>query len=163
MAQTPEERRAYEKAYRADPTNKERKREYDKQYRANWTEEQRQLDKERLKKYNGASAVERVRKWREDNPERTKELRVMAQGRRRSSGERQRFSLEDVVHLYGTKCYICQEEIDLNAPKKCGVDGWRRSLWLDHVISIANGGSHTLENIRPTHGECNLRKGKNNV
>ncbi len=29
----------------------------------------------------------------------------------------------------------------------------------DHVIPLARGGSHTFENIRISHGACNMRKG----
>ncbi len=44
-------------------------------------------------------------------------------------------------------CYLCGEEI----PKGEG--------HLDHVIPISRGGSHTADNLRATHGYCNLRKG----
>ena len=158
MPQTPEERRAYEVAYRNDQKNKELKREYDRKYRAKMSEEKKQENKERLKKYNGPNAVERTRKWREANPEKTKLIRITAQGRRRSAGEKHQFSVEDVLKLYGTCCHICGEEVDLDATRKAGTEGWQRSLWLDHVVALANGGGHTLENIRPSHAICNLRK-----
>lgn len=156
---TPEERHAYEILYRNDPKNKELKREYDKQYKAKRTEEQIQADRERLKKYNGPIVVERTRKWREDNPEKTKLSRIMCQGRRRSAGEKSRFSVEDVKNLYGTDCHICGEAIDMNAPRKVGLPGWRRSFWIDHVVALANGGDHVIENVKPSHAECNLNKG----
>ncbi|EHU8781060.1 HNH endonuclease [Escherichia coli] len=45
-------------------------------------------------------------------------------------------------------CYLCKQFIlDTDKPH------------FDHVQSLKNGGSNDLENIRPTHPICNLRKG----
>lgn len=154
-----EARLAYEVEYRNDPKNKEHKREYDKQYRASWTPEQVEADKERLRNsYDKDTTVARMKKWREDNPEKNKLNRIMAQARRRSAGEKNKFSVEDVKNLYGTDCHICGEAIDMDAPRRAGAEGWRRSFWIDHVTALASGGDHTLENVKPSHAECNLRK-----
>lgn len=77
---------------------------------------------------------------------------------RAAGGEYERYTEAEVLELFGTNCHICSEPIDLMAARKCGSPGWRRSLWLDHVVPIARGGSDTLANVRPSHGECNLRK-----
>jgi 5-methylcytosine-specific restriction endonuclease McrA len=150
-----EARLAYEVEYRSSPENKQKKKEYDKQYRESWTEERKQLEKERLSQYD---YVERTRLWRVANPEKTKLLRIAAQGRRRSAGEKHRFSVEDVIALYGTDCHICKEAIDMEAPRKAGAEGWERSLWLDHDVALSKGGGHTLENVKPSHARCNLKK-----
>jgi len=34
-------------------------------------------------------------------------------------------------------------------------------LHIDHLVPLAKGGSDTLENVRPAHGICNLRKWAN--
>ena len=65
---------------------------------------------------------------------------------------------QDVLDLYGTVCHICNEDIDLNAPRKCGDPGWEKGLHIDHVYPISRGGSATLENVRPAHGRCNVIK-----
>lgn len=65
---------------------------------------------------------------------------------------------QDVLDLYGTMCHICNEDIDLNAPRKCGDNGWERGLHIDHVYPISKGGPDTLENVRPSHGRCNVIK-----
>jgi DNA mismatch repair ATPase MutL len=154
-----EVRLAYEVEYRSSEEHKKKKQEYDKQYRASRTPEQVEAGKERLRNsYDKDIAVARSRKWREDNPEKTKLSRIMAQGRRRSAGEKNRFSVEDVTNLYGTDCHICGEAIDMDAPRRAGAEGWRRSFWIDHVVALANGGHHTLENVKPSHAECNLNK-----
>ena len=66
----------------------------------------------------------------------------------------------DVISTYGNKCYLCLEPIDFNAPRRAGKGNWELGLHIDHVIPIAQNGSDTLENVRPTHAKCNLRKSK---
>ena len=43
-------------------------------------------------------------------------------------------------------CYLCGEQLtgDVHA---------------DHVVPLARGGEHSAANLRPTHANCNLRKG----
>ena len=70
------------------------------------------------------------------------------------------YSVDDVLSLYGALCHICEEPIDLNAPKTVGKGlGWEKGLHIDHLVPISKGGSDTLENVRPAHGLCNLSKG----
>lgn len=68
------------------------------------------------------------------------------------------FSVNTVLDTYGTDCHLCGEAIDLDAPRLVGQPGWERSLHIDHVIPISKGGDDTLENVRPSHGICNVRK-----
>ena len=74
-------------------------------------------------------------------------------------GESVPFRNADMIKLYGTTCYLCDEEIDLDAPRKCGAHGWQLSFWREHVIPLVAGGPDTIENCRPSHAICNLRKG----
>jgi hypothetical protein len=68
-------------------------------------------------------------------------------------------SPKDVLEKYGSVCHICNEQIDLSAPRAMRFKGWERGLHFDHVIPVVAGGAHSLENIRPAHGICNLNKG----
>ena len=68
------------------------------------------------------------------------------------------YSANTVIAKYGSLCHLCGEDIDLNAPRQTGVDGWDRGLHIDHVIPLSKGGKDTLENVRPSHGWCNLSK-----
>ena len=54
------------------------------------------------------------------------------------------FSRQDVIDEYGDKCFYCQ-----------------RSAFeeLDHFTPVAQGGPHTLENVRPSCAKCNFTKG----
>jgi hypothetical protein len=59
---------------------------------------------------------------------------------------------QDVFERDNWICHICDKEIDPRAENR--VD--RPSL--DHVIPIAAGGTHTLENVRASHLRCNIQK-----
>jgi 5-methylcytosine-specific restriction endonuclease McrA len=72
--------------------------------------------------------------------------------------EKDYFSANTVIQTYGTDCHLCGEAIDLDAPRTTGRPGWERSLHVDHVIPLSKGGDDTLENVRPSHGKCNIRK-----
>lgn len=69
----------------------------------------------------------------------------------------------DILHIYGIACHICEETIDLKAPRKVGEEGWERSLHMDHVIPLSKGGTDTIDNVLPSHASCNLRKSANLV
>ena len=64
----------------------------------------------------------------------------------------------DVLDNYGAVCYLCGDEINLDAPRQTGKPGWEWGLQIDHVYPIVKGGTDTLDNVRPTHGFCNNRK-----
>ena len=77
---------------------------------------------------------------------------------RRNNTEPGNYSDADVLSTYGLDCHICQIPIDLNAPRRVGRDGWEKGLHIDHVYPLSKGGLDTLENVRPTHGKCNIVK-----
>jgi hypothetical protein len=68
------------------------------------------------------------------------------------------YTLEQVFEKWGRDCYICTLSIDYDAPRSPGAEGWERSLHLDHVIPIVYGGADSLDNVKPSHGKCNLLK-----
>jgi len=69
-----------------------------------------------------------------------------------------RYTETEVLDRYGTICHICNTEIDMSAPRGTGKPGWEKGLQIDHVIPLSKGGDHTIENVRPSHGHCNLTK-----
>ena len=52
------------------------------------------------------------------------------------------------------KCGICRQPIDLELR-------WpeRSSFSIDHILPVHQGGSHQLENLQPSHLQCNMQKG----
>ncbi|WP_408995767.1 HNH endonuclease [Streptomyces europaeiscabiei] len=45
------------------------------------------------------------------------------------------------------QCYLCGR----------GIAGLSQ-LHFDHVVPLSRGGTHAVDNIRPAHAACNLRK-----
>jgi 5-methylcytosine-specific restriction endonuclease McrA len=66
---------------------------------------------------------------------------------------------KDILNRWGTACYLCGEEIDLEAPRSMKTYN-PRALHMDHVIPIALGGPDTIDNVKPTHSSCNLKRPK---
>lgn len=90
-----------------------------------------------------------------------KELRMANNRLRRASklgNDYQPYTLDQVIERYGDVCYLCNGRIDMLAARKPGQDGWENGLHLDHVLDISAGGPDSLDNVRPTHGICNLKK-----
>ncbi len=97
------------------------------------------------------------------NHEFIKEQKRRAASRRRArifDREFEVYTEADVLALYGVNCNQCGDPIDLTASRRLGFGNWELGLHLDHLVAIANGGTDTLSNIRPTHAVCNARKGK---
>lgn len=68
------------------------------------------------------------------------------------------YTRKDVLDKYGTNCMICSLPINLKVSGKPGSDGWEFGLHIDHVVPIFKGGPDSLNNVRPTHGKCNLKR-----
>ena len=122
-----------------------------------------------------AGAVKYVTEYKNNNPEkvriakrkyeRNSLVRKAAKARQRirrkarlKGNRTEYYTLEQVLELYGTVCYLCNLEIDMNAPRSCGKEGWEQGLHLDHVIDIQYGGADAIDNVKPTHAICNLKK-----
>ena len=86
--------------------------------------------------------------------ERTRGLRPIDYGALQSL-----YTTSEVLQKYGSDCHICLKPINLDAPKRVGYSGWEMGLHLDHVIPLSRGGDDTIDNIRPSHGICNIKKG----
>lgn len=112
-----------------------------------WWKSRRETHKDQINSFR--------RSWRDRTPNahRGRMRRAKANG-----GELGYYSDEQVLELYGTNCHICEESIDFDAPRQCGKDGWEKGFHVDHVIPLSRGGADTIENVRPSHGQCNIIK-----
>lgn len=115
----------------------------------------------RCKSCNKAGA----KKWYEDNPERSLEYRTSRREHTRlycgslratEAGNRvDEFTWPDLLDYWSEnavpfdRCYLCGERGEYN-----GVAG----LHIDHVVPIARGGAHSMDNLRPACSSCNLMK-----
>jgi len=116
---------------------------------------------------------ERSRQYRIDNPDKEKaakrkwnsknSIKIAEMSRRRRARVYNngflRYTEEEVLNTYGSDCYVCNKKIDLKAQRRVGLKGWQNGLHIDHLIPISKGGSDIIENVRPTHALCNIKKG----
>lgn len=134
-----------EKVAEAEKKKPSRQPEYLRAYRRNYYLQTAEKQKEKSKE------------WRANNPEQRR-----VQERRRRALEygaiTEPYTTQQVLDLYGTDCRFCGLPIDFNATPIIGDDGWQMGLHLDHVIPLTKGGSDTLDNIRPSHALCNIRR-----
>lgn len=113
---------------------------------------------------NKESAIQATKDWRANNLDRVREL-----GRRNGNRRRARllnngieaYTEAQMLLEYGETCHLCNEPIDLTASRRVGTTGWEKGLHVDHLLPIVAGGNDSLDNVRPAHGLCNIKKGKN--
>lgn len=112
-------------------THREQIQQWGYKYRASHHEQRRHINKI----------------WRQANRHKRREL-----GRRRDARKRNAtistVNYEHILERDGMYCYICEQTI---LP--------HHILHFDHVIPLSRNGAHSEENIKPTHQQCNLRKG----
>jgi hypothetical protein len=146
-----------QKSHENYETNKERYYGLSKEWRANNPE----LVVKYRKKWAEANTdkVKAARKkWEKNNPEKVKAIHRRRRARLHGV-ESEPYTDQQVLDIYGTDCHICSEPIDMSAPRQTSEEGWEMGLQIDHVTPIALGGPDSLDNVRPSHGLCNTRKG----
>jgi 5-methylcytosine-specific restriction endonuclease McrA len=103
-----------------------------------------------------------VQNSRKKNPLKYAELGAKKSRKRRAikvNNGFEPYSTQEVLEIYGFDCHICAKPINLEATRKCGNPGWEFGLHIDHLIPIIKGGADALNNVRPAHAICNLKKG----
>lgn len=88
------------------------------------------------------------RDWDRRNRERRRE--IVRNWNHRWKPHRRRAGKVDfaaVLERDGMVCHLCGRPID------------RGDLHFDHVVPLARGGAHHVDNVKPSHALCNLRKG----
>lgn len=108
------------------------------------------------------SKREYTKQWYQENKEKYRGY-VRSRRARIRLNESAKYSEQEVLNTHGNICHLCKVEIDLLAPRATGISGWESGLHIDHIIPIANGGADRLENVKPAHGLCNLRKGASEI
>jgi len=164
----------YMKAYRAKQGEelKAKKRVYQQANKEKenarskaWREANLERSRENFRRWvleNPEAKKQSDRNYKKRNLEKLRAYGIRKYHRRRASKLSNGFEFyteSEVLDLYGTCCHICSLPIDLSAPRSCKKEGWETGLHIDHVIPIARGGSDTLDNVRPSHGLCNIKKG----
>lgn len=114
-------------------------------YHARYRDENR--EKERL----------RHKKYKQLNKEKHAAHERQRRARKRNAPS-EPYTITDVLERYGTNCHICGLKINLKAQRRPGRKGWEKGLHIDHLLEISKGGADTLDNVRPSHGLCNLQR-----
>lgn len=118
-------------------------REDNKEYRSEYHRQWREDNKEHLTEY--------FRQYLKDNREKRYANNARREAIKKGAAVGKDFTRQDVLDKWGTDCHICGEPIDL--------DEWHQ----DHVIPLqpeeGEPGPHTLDNVKPSHPDCNMSKG----
>lgn len=108
---------------------------------------------DRWRAANPEKAAAATSAWRERNRDAVS-LSTRATGQRRraaiAGAEGDPLTVADyraILASHGMTCHICGGSI-------ASFD----DLHFDHVIPLSRGGAHTVDNVRPAHGICNMRK-----
>lgn len=90
--------------------------------------------------------------WRQRNPEAAARS-DQARRARKLAAETEPVDRLEVFERDRWRCQLCRKKVDRRL-------AWPhpRSASLDHVVPLADGGSHTKANVQLAHLECNVRK-----
>lgn len=149
-------RNAYRRSYYKQ--HPEKKRAQDLRYLATHPGQRDKYDA-KYREHNREKTRAASLRWNKEHPER---MRIASRKRRalKLGNGSETYTEEQIFNLHGTTCYLCKNAIDLLAPRSIGKqEGWELGLHIDHVVPIIAGGPDTLENVRPAHAICNMRKG----
>lgn len=92
----------------------------------------------------GVSSTEAHRRWKAKNPTRMAHLKAARYARERgASGSHTLEEWETLKERHGHQCVGCGE---------------KKPLTRDHIVPLALGGTHDIENIQPLCRNCNSRK-----
>lgn len=127
-----------------------------KKWRESNLEKKRSKDRA-WREANKDKSNDATRKWRQSNPDKTLERKRRRKAARLGNGF-EVYSDKQVIEKYGMLCHLCLEPINFLAPRKAGLIGWQRGFQVDHVLPLSKGGPDTLDNVRPSHGLCNMKK-----
>jgi len=156
------------------------------EYKKSWKLANPEKAKQRNKDYyekNSHKVNKKNRKFRIDNPDKVKSYqdayrkehkkdrnvyrlnnleKFRSYARKRKSlklkNGHEPYTEEQVLAYWGNECHICLQPIDFKASRKVGVKDWEKGFHVDHLVSLAKGGGDTIDNVRPAHAICNLRK-----
>ena len=98
---------------------------------------------------NREANIERMRKYREENPHKHKELSARRHARKVGAPVVEKIDREYVWERDGGRCHICGKKIDRSIP---------RNFHLDHLVPLSKGGNHTHDNLRAAHQTCNAMR-----
>jgi len=94
-----------------------------------------------------------VKMWQKNNPDRIRDYCRKRRALRKGTFS-ENIDEKQVYEKYNWLCQICYKKIKKNLK-------WPNpmSISIDHIIPLAKGGNHILNNVQPAHLICNISKG----
>lgn len=139
-----EANRKYQREWRASHPG------YNREYQREWVKRNPDYHRE----YRAAHSKKRKSRYAEGTT-RQQQIRETHENRGILPGrDRKAIKPIEIFERDGWVCHICREPIDPEA-KHPDV----RAASIDHVVSLASGGTHTRDNMAASHLICNMRKG----
>lgn len=93
--------------------------------------------------------------WRAANPDKHTAKNLRYRARKKHEGA-ESFSRMEVLELSDWTCHLCGDPIDRDCDYPNPLYGT-----VDHVVPLAKGGTHTLDNVKAAHHVCNSTKRDN--
>lgn len=147
---TPEKVQQYNANRKNDPVAKHRDREKNRRYANQFPERQASYAENaraaRKRKLNAMTPNAREDFLEQERAGR-RMRRLIRRARELGAAVVQQITKRAVVDQYGSHCYLCGNNLAY------------RDITIDHVVALAKGGNHDLENTRPACRSCNLSKG----
>jgi 5-methylcytosine-specific restriction endonuclease McrA len=117
----------------------------------------------RWKKCNQKKSLEISREWKANNKERRKEVdkqwRQNNPEAQRERGRRRRARKYDAINKSSLKVTAKDiETLKNNFGQSCAYCGAVAKITIDHVVPLAKGGTHEIENLLPCCQSCNSSK-----
>ena len=140
---------ASHREFSSSPEAKTKKKEYadnNKKKTAEYQAGYRAGHKEKVSEYNKMYRAGDAGRYIRSKSQQLRELRI----RETSDGSITADSRRELFELQDGKCYMC--DCDLTQLKK-------RNIHLDHILPLAKGGKHVIENVAWSCASCNLTKG----
>jgi len=166
-AENREKIKAYMQGYhkRIYAAKSEQYKERSKKFRQEHSEEYKAMMRDYYRNRDKVKTIERRREWRKKNAEKVREyarkFRIKNRLRIRSHQNKyEALKAKATVNMAGIKewmirvgklttirCYYCNRVTQTT------------DIHFDHIIALANGGSHSIENLCVTCPTCNFSKG----
>jgi hypothetical protein len=132
----------------------EAKRDAERERKQRWREANPDAERERQRRWREANREalrERARRWRAEKPHVYRDNVARYRARKRSAYVASVYRVEIYERDHGR----CQLAITCTGRKKLHPDEWH----LDHIIPLAEGGTHEPANVHVACAACNLAKG----
>lgn len=86
--------------------------------------------------------------------QRRKPIRYYSPKRRKIYAEGDEIVALVVFEMYAWTCWVCKQPIN----QRLRVPNFGAAT-IEHIIPLSKGGTHTWDNVAPSHYRCNMEKG----